>query len=227
MNALIYAPSGGGKTVQTTMIPAPNRGRNAMLCSDNSSIVLRQPQFERKNLDIITVEHWMDKSREGKSQVNFHKQFDEAVESKKYDNIIVDNLSDLFDLAILEMDDSGLYKDMRQAYLIVYQSLKRLARRAGQLDCNIIFTAWADQHEIVLPDGNKAIRIEPKLPAKILDNVCGLCNIIGYIGVAADKDGKKRWFYITEGSPALYAKNQFNGAAKCWPEDLWGKVESK
>lgn len=224
-NALIYAPSGGGKTVQTTRIPAPNRGRNALLCSDNSSVVLKQPQFKRDNLDIVTVENWMNTDKRGRPQSYFHQQFEEAVESKKYDNIIVDNLSDLFDMAILEMDESGRYKDMRQAYQVVYQAIKRLARKAGQLDCNVIFTAWANQQAVILPSGERGIRIEPKLPSKILDNVLGLCNIVGYISTAVDKDGKKQWFYITEGSPNLYAKNQLTGAAKCWPEDLWGKNE--
>lgn len=166
MNALIYAPSGGGKTVQSTRIPAPNRGRNALLCSDNSSIVLNQPAFARPNLDIVVVEHWMERDKIGKPQTHFQKQFEDAVDSKKYDNIIVDNLSDLFDLAILEMDESGKYKDMRQAYQQVYQNLKRLARKAGQLDCNVIFTAWADQTEVMTVSGEKTIRISPKLPQR-------------------------------------------------------------
>lgn len=224
MNALIYAPSGGGKTVQATRIPAPNRGKNALLCSDNSSIVLNQPQFKRPNLDIVTVEHWMDKDNVGRKQTHFRDQFEKAVESKKYDNIIVDNLSDLFDLAILEMDESGRYKDMRQAYQSTYQDIKRLARKAGQLDCHVIFTAWANQQEIMLPNGERTIRIEPKLPSKIIDNVLGLCNVVAYIATALDKDGKKQWFYTMEGSPTLYAKNQVTGAAKCMPEDLWGKA---
>ena len=222
-NALIYAPSGGGKTVQATRIPAPNRGKNALLCSDNSSIVLKQKQFLRPNLDIVTVEHWTSTDKEGKPQSYFHKLFEDAVDSKKYDNIIVDNISDLFDLAILEMEESGRYKDMRQAYQSVYQAIKRLARKAGQLDCNVIFTAWAEQQNIVLPTGEQAIRIAPKLPAKILDNVLGLCNIVGYIGTGIGKDGEKQWFYITEGSPTLYAKNQVTGASKCWPDQLWGE----
>lgn len=227
MNALIYAPSGGGKTVQSTRIPAPNRGRNALLCSDNSSIVLNQPAFARPNLDIVVVEHWMERDKIGKPQTHFQKQFEDAVDSKKYDNIIVDNLSDLFDLAILEMDESGKYKDMRQAYQQVYQNLKRLARKAGQLDCNVIFTAWADQTEVMTVSGEKTIRISPKLPPKIIDNVLGLCNIVGYIATAEDANKQKQWFYVTAGSDTLYAKNQVTGAARCWPEDLWGKADDK
>lgn len=219
MNALIYAPSGGGKTCSTTQVKTGSRGRNLLLCSDNSHVVLRN--FERPELDIEIVEHWMETDSAGKPQSHFNAQFEKAVESQKYDNIIVDSLSDLFDLAILELDESGRYRDMRQAYQLVYQNLKRLARIAGQLDVNVIFTAWHETDEIVLPDGQRATRTRPKLPMKILDNVLGLCNIVGYINTAKDKSGEKRWFYHLEGSPTLYAKDQLFCRKNCLPEDIF------
>ena len=224
MNSLIYAQSGGGKTVNATLVKAPNRGKNILLCSDNSHVVLNN--FERKNLDIEVIEHWLDKDNVGKAQNNFNAQFEKAVDSKKYDNIIVDNISDLFDMAILEMDDSGKFKDMRQAYQIVYQNLKRLARKAAQVDCNVIFTAWTDLQEIVLPDGTKTMRTQPKLPNKILDNFLGLTQIVAYINTA-EKDGEKRWYYVLQGSPTMYAKDQIACRKSCMPEDLFMGGEKK
>ena len=32
MNALVYAPSGGGKTVNTTLVKAEKRKKNILLC---------------------------------------------------------------------------------------------------------------------------------------------------------------------------------------------------
>lgn len=217
-NALIYCQSGGGKTVNSTLVSTRDRGRNLLLCSDNSQVVLRN--FERPNLDIQVIEHWLDKDNTGKAQKNFNKQFEEAVASRKYDTIIVDNISDLFDMAILEMDDSGRYKDMRQAYMIVYQELKRLARMAGQVDCDVLFTCWHETEEITLIDGQKAPRTKPKLPMKILDNFLGLCNIAGYINTV-EKDGVKRWYYVLEGSQTLYAKDQLHCRKSCLPEDIF------
>ena len=222
MNALIYAPSGGGKTCSTTLVKTGKRGKNLLLCSDNSHVVLKN--FDRPNLDIEIVEHWMDTNSEGKKQVHFNEQFEKAVDSQKYDNIIVDSLSDIFDLAILELDESGRYRDMRQAYQLVYQNLKRLARIAGQLDVNVIFTAWHETDEISLPDGQRVTRIKPKLPMKILDNVLGLCNIVGYINTT-EKGGTKKWYYHLEGSPALYAKDQFLCRRVCLPEDIFSGKE--
>ena len=217
-NALVYCQSGGGKTVNSTLVKVGKRGRNLLLCSDNSQVVLNN--FERPNLDVQIIEHWMDKDSSGKSQLSFNEQFENAVDSQKYDTIIVDNVSDLFDMAILEMDDSGRYKDMRQAYQLVYQNLKRLVRRAGQVDCNVIFTAWHDMAEISLQSGERTTRISPKLPMKILDNFLGLCNIVAYINTV-EKNGEKRWYYVLEGSQTLYAKDQLHCRKSCLPEDIF------
>lgn len=217
--ALVYAPSGGGKTVNSTLVKTGARGKNLLLCSDNSYVALRN--FQRPNLDIETIEHWMDETVDGKKQEHFYEQFERAVASKQYDNIIVDNVSDLFDMAILEMEASGRWKDMRQAYLIVYQNLKRLVREAGNVDCGVIFTAWHETEEITLTSGQRAVRVKPKLPMKILDNFLGLCNIVAYVAHAEDKTGTTRWFYHLAGSETMYAKDQLFSRRSCMPEDLF------
>lgn len=221
--ALVYTKSGGGKTVNSTLAKTGKRGKNLLLCSDNSYVVLRN--FPRPNLDIETIEHWMDEDPSGKKQEHFNEQFEKAVASKQYDNIIVDNVSDLFDMAILEMDASGRFKDMRQAYQLVYQNLKRLVRAAGSVDCGVIFTAWHEVEEITLTSGQKALRTKPKLPMKILDNFLGLCNIVAYVNVA-EKNGEKRYYYHLAGSETLYAKDQLHNRKSCLPEDIFTGKEN-
>ena len=214
-NALLYTQSGGGKTCNSTLVSAPKRGKNLLICSDNSSIVLNN--FERPNLkieNVATVKDFVDAYQTGYNE-------------KIFDNIILDNLSDLIDMWLLELDASGKFKDFRQAYQLVYQSLKRLSRESTMLDCNTIFTAWSDNFEITLPSGELAVRLQPKIPAKILDNVCGLMNVVGYINTAVDKDGNKRWYYVTEGSPTLMAKDQIACRKSCMPEDLFIIPEAK
>ena len=208
-NALIYCQSGGGKTCNSTLVKAPNRGKNLLICTDNSSIVLQN--FERPNLEIInvsTVKEFIDAYRDG-------------YESQNYDNIILDNLSDLIDMWLLELDDSGKFRDFRQAYQLVYQSLKRLSRESTTIDCNTIFTAWSDNIEVTLQNGEIKTRLQPKIPAKILDNVCGLMNVVAYISTANDKDGHKRWYYVTEGTATLMAKDQIACRKSCMPEDIF------
>lgn len=207
-NALIYSQSGGGKTVNSTLVAAPKRGKNLLICSDNSHIVLRN--FKRPNLVIKSVS----------TVEEFVKEYEDGYKSKQYDNIILDNLSDLTDLWLLELDSSGKYKDFRQAYQVVYQSLKRLTRESTTLDCNTIMTAWSDNVEITMPDGSKVLRLQPKLPAKILDNICGLMNVVGYINMV-EKEGQKYWYYALEGNPSLIAKDQIANRKACMPEDLF------
>lgn len=214
-NALIYCQSGGGKTVNSTLVAAPKRGKNLLICTDNSSIVLQN--FERPNLEVRNVSNVKE----------FVDEYRNGYESKKFDNIILDNLSDLIDMWLLELDDSGKFKDFRQAYQLVYQSLKRLSRESTTLDCNTIFTAWLDTVEITLPTGEVITRMQPKIPAKILDNVCGLMNVVGYINTATDKDGNKRWYYVTEGKPTLMAKEQIACRKSCMPEDIFTGPEVK
>ena len=208
-NALLYTQSGGGKTVNSTLVAAPKRGKNLLICTDNSSIVLTN--FQRPNLVIQNVSTAKD----------FVEAYRAGYESKKYDNIILDNLSDLIDMWLLELDESGKFKDFRQAYQLVYQSLKRLSRESTTLDCNTIFTAWSDTVEITLPTGEVATRLQPKIPAKILDNVCGLMNVVAYINTATAKDGNKRWYYVTEGKPTLIAKDQIACRKSCMPADIF------
>ena len=208
-NALIYTQSGGGKTVNSTLVAAPKRKKNLLICSDNSSIVLKN--FDRQNLTIQNVGTVKD----------FIDAYQKGYNSKQYDNIILDNLSDLIDMWLLELDASGKFKDFRQAYQLVYQSLKRLSRESAMLDCNTIFTCWSDNVEITLPTGEMAVRLQPKIPPKILDNVCGLMNVVAYINTATDADGNRRWYYVTEGKPTLVAKDQIACRKSCMPEDIF------
>lgn len=213
-SALIYCQSGGGKTVNSTLVKGKH---NLLLCTDNSHVVLNN--FKRDNLTIETVEHYLERDAKGKEQKHFAKQFDDAVESGKYDNIIIDNISDLFDMAILEYEALGK-NDTRKNYLIVYQDLKRLSRKAAQQKCNVIFTAWTDIQPITLLDNSKANRTQPKLPNKILDNVLGLTQIVAYLQTYGDGDDKK-WYYVLAGSQTMYAKDQIFCRKTCMPSDIF------
>lgn len=213
-NALIYAPSGGGKTVNTTLVKPGKRGKNLLICTDNSSLVL--DNFERPNLDVINVGTVKD----------FVDEYLGACGAKKHDTIILDNLSDLIDLWLLELDEAKTFKDFRQAYQFVYQALKRLTRGSAMADTNTIFTAWSDYVELSTPDGERVTRLQPKIPAKILDNVCGLMNIVGCV-MKDIKDGNPFWYFALDSTPMIMAKDQLYLRKACKPENLFTKPEAK
>lgn len=208
MNGLIYGPSGAGKTVNATLVTTGKRGRNLLICSDNSHVVLRN--FERKNLDIVTVA----------TAQEFIDAYDKACTEAKHDNIILDNLSDLFDMWITEL--SPKVKDIRQAYQQVYLALKTLSRKSANQQIDTLFTAWSDVMEMTDAEGKKYQRMQPKLPYKILDNVCGLMNVVGYVASGV-KDGTKVWWYkLSDANGNYMVKDQIACRDFCKPEDIFG-----
>lgn len=218
--AMIWGPPGSGKTVAAT---APKKEKILLLCSDNSSVVLNR--FDRKNVTTERVEHWIDPG-DGKNY--FSKQFETALASGQYTLIVVDNLTDLKEMALLEIEEQGKIKDIRQVYNAVYQAIKRLTRMAANAKCHVTFTCWDDAEEIVKMDGNPGIRQIPNLPRKILPQVVGLCNIVGQMAKAPNKAGEMVWFCITEDSETRYGcKDQLYGRKSCMPENLFENPEVK
>lgn len=218
--AMIWGSPGSGKTVAAT---APAKEKIKLLCSDNSSVVLNM--FERKNVEVERVEHWLDPG-DGKNY--FTKQFETALASGKYTLIVVDNLTDIKEMALLEIDEDGKIKDIRQVYQAVYMAIKRLTRMAANAKCHVTFTAWDDTEQITKNDGSVAMRQFPNLPRKILPQVLGLCNIVGQMAKAKDKAGTMRWFLVTEDSETRYGcKDQLHGRKSIMPENLFDVPEAK
>lgn len=218
--AMIWGSPGSGKTVAAT---APKNEKILLLCSDNSAVVLNM--FERKNVTVERVEHWLDPG-DGKNY--FTKQFETALESGKYSLIVVDNLTDIKEMALLEIDEEGKIKDIRQVYQAVYMAIKRLTRMAANAKCHVTFTCWDDSEEITKADGTLALRQYPNLPKKILPQVLGLCNIVGQMAKAKDKSGTMRWFLISEDSETRYGcKDQLYGRKSIMPEKLFESPEVK
>lgn len=218
--AMIWGSPGSGKTVAAT---APTKEKICHLCSDNSAVVLNM--FKRPNVTPVRVEHWLDPG-DGKNY--FSKQFEDALNSGKYTLIVVDNLTDIKEMALLEIEEQGRIKDIRQVYQAVYQAIKRLTRMAANAKCHVTFTAWDDGEEITKSDGSLALRQQPNLPKKILPQVLGLCNIVGQMCKGKDKGGKMNWFLITEDSETRYGcKDQLYGRTFIMPENLFEAPEVK
>ncbi len=206
----LYGPPGAGKTVNSTRIP----GKTLLLSSDNSALVLRN--FDRPDLTVNSVKNFKE----------FLDAFTAATSSKQYDNIIVDCLTDIIDAYIVEVRTKGFSGDIRQYYLDVYTKVKDLVRKAAFCDTNVVFNCWEDMCEKTLPTGEIVNYIAPAIPAKIRNNVCGLCNIVAYVSSAV-KDGNRQWYFVTEGTDALMAKDQLYMRKNCLPENVFTAPEVK
>ena len=208
---ICYGSPGSGKTINTTRLP----GKSLLISSDNSALVLKN--FERPNLTVKEVKDFKE----------FVDAFEAATAKKIYDHIIVDCLTDLADAYITAIRENGFTGDIRQHYLAVYTKIKFLVRKAAFCESNVVFTCWEDMDTVTLPSGEIVNRVSPMLPAKIKQQVCGLCNIIAYVTSANDNKGVKQWYYVLENSPTLMAKDQIFLRKSCMPENLFTAPEVK
>ena len=204
----LYGQPGSGKTVNSTRLP----GKTLLISSDNSALVLRN--FDRPNLTVKPASNFKE----------FVDAFEAATQSKQYDNIVVDCLSDLVDAYIVEVRENGFSGDIRQYYLAIYTKVKHLVRKAAFCQSNVILNCWEDVEQVTLPSGEIANRVSPMLPAKIKQNVCGLCSVVAWV-TSAEKDGRKEWFYVTEGKPTIMAKDQLYMRKTCLPENVFTAPE--
>ncbi|MCK9477968.1 MAG: AAA family ATPase [Firmicutes bacterium] len=214
--ALIYGKSGAGKTVNSTL----TEGKNLLMDSDNSSVVLKN--FERPNTEIIKIPKILQQQDNPADNDYFIKQFETTANSKKHENIIIDNLTDIIDRWLLELGEVGKNRGVasQMDYQVVYYGIKRLVRAATLVDVNVIFNAWQDTYAITKADGTQISMVSPKLPQKILENICGLANIVAKIETV-EVEGKQIWFYRLQGSETVYAKDQLYCRKTCKPEDIF------
>jgi phage nucleotide-binding protein len=214
--AIIYTKSGGGKTVNSTLV----EGKNLLMDSDNSSVVLNN--FERPNTEIVKIPKILQEKDNPNDNEYFIKMFETAANAKKYDNIIIDNLTDIIDRWLIELGDIGKNRGVasQMDYQVVYYGIKRIVREATLVDVNVIFNCWQDTYAITQPDGTQISMASPKVPQKILENICGLANIVAKIETA-EVDKKPVWFYRLQGTDNIYAKDQLYCRKTCKPEDIF------
>ena len=209
--ALIHGASGAGKTYNALQLP----GKKILLSTDGSYYLAATVA---RDLDVVDVTRFT-KDKAGNEKC-FSEQFEDAV-AKKPQHIIIDNLSDLIDAWVLDLKASpNASQDPRKDYNVVYEAIRRLVRRALSCGVNVVFTAWTRVEERTQPSGDIVQHYEPQIPSKILNSVCGLCNLVGYVSTQ-DVNGTKTWYYDLTGSDQLLAKDQLWGRKACLPAQLF------
>lgn len=212
MIAIIYCKSGGGKTVNSSRV----KGGTLLMDSDNSSIVLNN--FDRPNITVHKIQ----------SIADFISTFETKSNSGEFANIIIDNCTDLIDRWLLELGERGKNSGnpSMQDYQTVYNGIKRLIRSASIKNVNVIFNFWQDTYVVTQQDGTQISIVSPKMPQKILENICGLANIVAHVETVV-KGEQTLWYYRLEGANNLYAKDQIFNRKSCVPENIFEKPAEK
>ncbi|OLS02904.1 AAA family ATPase [Tissierella creatinophila] len=202
---LIYGPPGMGKTSSFKFLP----GKTLVLDVDRTSKVLR----ETKNIDIAEIdniktwEHWEE------TILDLEENY-----KGKYDNICVDNISELERCLLSDLGSKGknLGVPSQGNYQQMQFRLVNSLRYMKNLGSNIIMTAWETTDLYTTADGQQFNRSYPQLNGKILNNISGLCDVVGKLAI--NKDGERG--FILAPTNSYFAKNQLDDRLHCLQSEL-------
>lgn len=202
---LIYGAPGMGKTSSAKYFP----GKTLVLDIDRTSNVLKGCP----NIDIVEVDN-----------IDTDKAWTELLldlvdhYKGQYDNIMVDNLSELERCILSDFGRKGKNRGVpaQGDYQVMQFRVVNSLRYLKQLDCNIILTAWEETDLYTDSNGQQYNRSYPRINKKVVDNICGLCNVVGRLMI--NSEGKRG--FILEGTNSTYAKNQIDDRKGCLQEQL-------
>lgn len=217
--ALLYCPPGVGKSTAIGLIAEKSKGKTLVLDIDRTiTNTLKKNEIVKdvSRLDVIQV----DNINTFSDWSNTIIELKEMKESGKFDyeNIAVDNISELERCILSDLGSQGKNKGIpaQADYQYMQFKLVNSLRYMKLLGCNIIWTAWEDVRSIVHPDGTQYSQLIPKMSLKIVDNICGLCDVVGRI--MAKQDGTRG--ILVEATQNIYAKNQIDSRKGCLVEEF-------
>lgn len=201
---LIYANPGMGKTYSLGYLP----GKTLVIDVDGSSSTLKKhPNAE--NIDILKINS-ADIWDEWVALVT--RVVREPELFNKYDNVCVDNVSELFRSALSNLGQKGKNDgvpnqgDYQKSDFVLLRSL----RAFNSLDSRVVFTAWETTDEFNSPEGQSFTRAMPDIRHKILNNFLGLVDVAGRLVVQKDENGKEKRGFILSPTNNVYAKNRLD-----------------
>lgn len=217
--AMFYCSTGVGKTTTAGLIAEKSKGKTLILDVDRTiatSLGKGEVVKDISRIDIRQVDNvhtWDD----------WESILMELAELKKagkldYENIVVDNISELERCILSDLGSKGKNKGVpaQADYQYMQFKLVNSLRFMKSLGVNVIWTAWETYENYTHPDGTQYTRSYPKISAKIVDNICGLCDIVGKI--MAKQDGTRG--IILEATQNVYAKNQIDSRKGCLVEEF-------
>ena len=213
--ALLYCAPGVGKSTALGLIGENSKGKTLVLDVDRTfvptmakdEVVHDFSKFEVLQVDNINT--WTDWTK----KLTDLKAAKEAGKLTEYENICVDNISELERCILSDLGRQGKNKGVPAQADYQYMQFKLMdsLRFMKSLGLNVIWTAWETTEDYVTLDGTCYTRSYPKISKKIVDNVCGLCEIVGKIIV--NKDGERG--VVMEATQNIYAKNQIDTRKIC------------
>lgn len=201
---LLYGAPGMGKTSTLKYLP----GKTLEIDIDRTSHVLKGSE----NIDIV----YLDNVHTWEDWQNTLMDISKTC-AGKYDNIAVDNISELERCLLSDLGSQGKNNGVpcQADYQYMQFRIVNSLRFMKTFSCNIILFAW-EMFDSFIAGNQTYSRALPQLNMKVLNNVCGLCDVVGRLMIN-DKD--ERGYNFTA-SNYVYAKNQLDDRKGCLQSEL-------
>lgn len=212
--ALLYCPPGVGKSTAIGLIAEASDGNTLVLDVDRTISRTLAKKEAVKNIDKVlttkvdnvnTFQSWSDMLKEIGSN--------DFLKKNNIKTVAVDNISELERCILSDLGNQGKNKGVpaQADYQYMQFKLVNSLRYMKQWGVNVVWTAWETIEQFTSPDGSQYSRRYPKINTKIMDNICGLCDVVGKILV--NKDGDH--VIMLEATQNTYAKNQIDSRKSC------------
>lgn len=220
--AMLYCPPGVGKSTAIGLIAEQSEGKTLVLDIDRTignTLAKHEVVKSTDNVliwqvdNINTFEDWTSCLTDLVAMRDSGELKNSGITT-----IAVDNISELERCILSDLGMKGKNKGVpaQSDYQYMQFKLVNSLRLMKTLGVNIVWTAWEDVRNIVSSDGTSYSQIIPKMSLKIVDNICGLCDVVGKIFV--NKDGVHG--ILLEAQQNIYAKNQIDSRKACKVDDF-------
>lgn len=216
--ALLYCKPGVGKSTAIGLIAERSEGNTLVLDIDRTitrtlakgEVVKDTSKVLVQEIDNIhTFEAWTQTLMEITP---------EWLAENNIKTVAVDNISELERCILSDLGSQGKNKGVPAMADYQYMQFKLVnsLRYMKSWGVNIVWTAWETAEQFTHPDGTQYTRLMPKIAAKIVDNICGLCDQVGWITI--NKEGEHG--ILLEPTQNIYAKNQVDSRKGCKVEEF-------
>lgn len=224
--ALLYCPPGVGKTTAIGLIAEATEGNVLVLDVDRTTKSLAKGEVVKDTSRLIITEIENRGKNDAQGIVGTFQAWSdtlkeltpEFIKQNNITTIAVDNISELERCILSDLGVQGKNKGVPAISDYQYMQFKLMnsLRYMKSIGVNIVWTAWETVRQITQPDGTQYSQLIPKVSDKIVDNVCGLCDVVGKIMV--NKEGQHG--ILLEATQNIYAKNQIDSRKACKVEDF-------
>lgn len=223
--ALLYCKTGGGKSTAIGLIAEASEGKTLVLDVDRTIMRTLAKGEVVKDTSKVLV-HEIDNVHTFEAWTQTIKEITpEWLKQNDIRTVAVDNVSELERCILSDLGSQGKNKGVPAMADYQYMQFKLVnsLRYMKNWGVNIIWTAWESAEQFTHPDGTQYTRLLPKISNKIVDNICGLCDLVGWISV--NKDGEHG--ILLEATQNIYAKNQVDCRKGCKVEDFIERKEKE